>query len=104
MLGWASPLAGLTCSRSLSSATPVTGPAIPPRNRPGKGTHDGARLSHAALKQEAAKAKDANHGVIARLVEGLVGLAPAAADQLIGGGIEALWNFVIRNSGVAQLY
>ncbi len=45
MLGWASPLAGLTCSRSLSSATPVTGPAIPPRNRPGKGTHYGARLS-----------------------------------------------------------
>jgi hypothetical protein len=31
MLGWASPLAGLACSRSLSSATPVTGPAIPSR-------------------------------------------------------------------------
>jgi hypothetical protein len=37
-----------------------------------------------ALKQEAAKGKDANDGVIAKLVDGLVGLVPAAASAVVG--------------------
>jgi hypothetical protein len=40
-----------------------------------------ARL--AALKQEAAKGKDADDGVIAKLVDGLVSLVPAAATAVV---------------------
>jgi hypothetical protein len=37
----------------------------------------------AALKEEVAKGKDANEGVIARLVDGLVGLVPGAASAVV---------------------
>jgi len=40
-----------------------------------------AKLS--ALKQEAAKGRQANDGVIAKLVDGLVGLVPGAASALV---------------------
>jgi hypothetical protein len=36
-----------------------------------------------ALKQEAAKGKDANDGVIAKLVDGLVKLVPTAASAVV---------------------
>jgi hypothetical protein len=42
-----------------------------------------AEAKLAALKEEAAKGKDANDGVIARLVDGLVGLVPEAASALV---------------------
>src|SRR5271169_5343620 len=42
-----------------------------------------AETKLAALKQEAAKGKDANDGVIARLVDGLVGLVPGAASAVV---------------------
>ena len=35
------------------------------------------------LKQEAAKGKDANDGVIAKLIDGLVGLVPGAATAVV---------------------
>jgi len=41
-----------------------------------------AEAKLAALKQEAAKGKDANDGVIAKLVDGLVGLVPTAASAV----------------------
>jgi hypothetical protein len=41
-----------------------------------------AEAKLAELKQEAAKGKDANDGVMARLVDGLVGLVPAAASAV----------------------
>jgi uncharacterized protein YraI len=37
----------------------------------------------AALKQEAAKGKNADDRVVARLVEGLVGLMPGAASAVV---------------------
>ena len=37
----------------------------------------------AALKEEAAKGQDANDDIIARLVDGLVGLVPEAAGALL---------------------
>jgi hypothetical protein len=37
-----------------------------------------------ALKEEAAKGKGANDGVIAKLVDGLVGLVPSAASAVVG--------------------
>jgi hypothetical protein len=37
----------------------------------------------AALKQEAAKGKEANDGVIAKLLDGLVGLVPGAASAVV---------------------
>lgn len=40
-----------------------------------------AKLS--ALQAEAAKGKDANDGVIARIVDGLVGLIPGAASAVV---------------------
>jgi hypothetical protein len=40
-----------------------------------------AKLS--ALKEEAAKGKDANDGVIAKIVDGLVELVPAAASAVV---------------------
>jgi hypothetical protein len=42
-----------------------------------------AEAKLAALKQEAAKGKDANDGVIAKLVDALVGLVPAAASAVV---------------------
>jgi hypothetical protein len=42
-----------------------------------------AQAKLAALKQEAAKGKDANDGVIAKLVDGLVELVPAAASAVV---------------------
>jgi hypothetical protein len=36
-----------------------------------------------ALKQEAAKGKDADDGVMAKLVDGLVGLVPAATSAVV---------------------
>ncbi len=42
-----------------------------------------AEAKLAALKQEAAKGKDANDGVIAKLVDGLVGLVPGAASAVV---------------------
>ncbi len=42
-----------------------------------------AEAKLAALKEEAAKGKDANDGVIARLVDGLVGLVPGAASAVV---------------------
>ena len=36
-----------------------------------------------ALKQEAAKGKDANDGVMAKIVNGLVGLVPAATSAVV---------------------
>jgi hypothetical protein len=42
-----------------------------------------AEAKLATLKEEAAKGKDANDGVIARLVDGLVGLVPGAASAVV---------------------
>jgi hypothetical protein len=42
-----------------------------------------AEAKLATLKEEAAKAKDADDGVIARLVDGLVGLVPGAASAVV---------------------
>ena len=42
-----------------------------------------AEAKLAALKEEAAKGKDANDGAIAKLVDGLVGLVPGAASALV---------------------
>src|SRR5271154_5485891 len=42
-----------------------------------------AEAKLAALKQEAAKGKNANDGVIAKLVDGLVGLVPGAASAVV---------------------
>jgi hypothetical protein len=42
-----------------------------------------AEAKLAALKQEAAKGKNANDGVVAKLVDGLVGLVPAAASAVV---------------------
>jgi hypothetical protein len=42
-----------------------------------------AEAKLAALKQEAAKGKDANDGVVAKLVDGLVGLLPAATTAVV---------------------
>jgi hypothetical protein len=44
--------------------------------------HAEAEAKLAALKDEAAKGKDANDGVIAKLVDGLVELVPAAASAV----------------------
>src|SRR5205823_11260299 len=51
--------------------------AAPPQAQPE------AEAKLAALKQEVAKGKDANDGVIAKLVDGLVGLIPAAASAVV---------------------
>jgi hypothetical protein len=48
------------------------------------GAQPDAEAKLTALKQEAAKGKDANDGTIAKLVDGLVGLVPAAASALVG--------------------
>ena len=42
-----------------------------------------AEAKLAVLKQEAAKGKDANDGMIAKLVDGLVGLVPGAASAVV---------------------
>ena len=42
-----------------------------------------AEAKLAALKQEAAKGKDANDGVVAKLVDGLVELVPAATTAVV---------------------
>jgi hypothetical protein len=42
-----------------------------------------AEAKLAALKQEAAKGKHADDGVIAKLIDGLVGLVPAAATAVV---------------------
>ena len=42
-----------------------------------------AEAKLAALKQEAAKGENADDGVIAKLVDGLVGLVPAAASAVV---------------------
>lgn len=62
-----------------------------------------AEAKLAALKQEAAKGKDANDGVMAKLVDGLVELVPAAASALgsafgtpiLGALVGPVTNFVI---------
>ena len=50
--------------------------AAPPQVQPE------AEAKLAALKQEAAKGKDANDGVMAKLVDGLMALVPAAAGAV----------------------
>ena len=60
-----------------------------------------AKLS--ALKQEAAKGKDANDGAIAKLADGLVGLVPGAASAVVsafatpilGGLVGPVTSFVL---------
>jgi hypothetical protein len=42
-----------------------------------------AKTKLSALKQEAAKGEDADDGVIAKLVDGLVGLVPGAASAIV---------------------
>jgi hypothetical protein len=62
-----------------------------------------AEAKVAALKQEAAKGKDANDGVIAKLVDRLVGLVPAPTSAVVSafatripGGIAGpVTNFVL---------
>jgi hypothetical protein len=57
----------------------------------------------AALKQEAAKGKDANDGAVAKLVDGLVGLVPGAASAvmsafatpILGGIVGPVTSFVL---------
>jgi hypothetical protein len=51
--------------------------AAPPEER----TEAEAKIT--ALKQEVARAKDANDGAIAKLVDGLVGLVPAATSAVV---------------------
>ncbi len=43
-----------------------------------------AEAKLAALKQEAAKGEKADDGVVAKLVDGLVGLVPGAASAVVG--------------------
>jgi hypothetical protein len=58
----------------------------------------------ADLKQEAAKGKGANDGAVARLVEGLVGLVPAAASAevsafatpILGAAVGPVTSFVLE--------
>src|SRR5437016_3868786 len=50
--------------------------AAPPQVQPE------AEAKLAALKQEAAKGKDANDGVMAKLLDGLMALVPAAASAV----------------------
>jgi len=58
----------------------------------------------AALKQEASKGKDANDGVVAKIVDGLVGLVPGAASAIVsafatpilGGVAGPVTNFVLE--------
>ena len=52
------------------------------RNAPGEKRQE-AESKLMALKQEAAKGKDAADGVVAKLVDGLVGLVPAAASAVV---------------------
>jgi hypothetical protein len=62
-----------------------------------------AEANLAALKQEAAKGKDANDGVIAKLMDGLVGLVPTAASAVVsafatpilGGLVGPVTSFVL---------
>ncbi len=71
--------------------------AAPPQVQPE------AEAKLAALKQEAAKGKNANDGVVAKLVDGLVGLVPAAASAvgsafatpILGGLVGPVTSFVI---------
>jgi hypothetical protein len=71
--------------------------AAPPQVRPE------AEAKLAALKQEAAKGKDASDGVIGKLVDGLVGLVPAAASAVVsafatpilGGLVGPVTSFVL---------
>jgi hypothetical protein len=71
--------------------------AAPPQVQPE------AEAKLAALKQEATKGKDADDGVMAKLVDGLVGLVPAAASAvgsafatpLLGGLVGPVTSFVI---------
>lgn len=42
-----------------------------------------AEAKLAALKQEAAKGEDADDGIMAKLIEGLVGLVPSAASAVV---------------------
>lgn len=51
--------------------------AAPPEHR------DEAERKIAALKQEASKGEDADDGVMAKLVNGLVGLVPAGASAMV---------------------
>jgi hypothetical protein len=71
--------------------------AAPPQVQPE------AEAKLTALKQEAAKGKDANDGVMAKLVDGLVGLVPAAASAvgsafatpILGGLVGPVTSFVL---------
>jgi len=62
-----------------------------------------AEAKLASLKQEAAKGKDANDGVVAKLIDGLVGLVPSAttavvsafATPLLGGIAGPVTSFVL---------
>jgi hypothetical protein len=71
--------------------------AAPPQVQPE------AEAKLAALKQEATKGKDADDGVMAKLVDGLVALVPAAASAvgsafatpLLGGLVGPVTSFVI---------
>jgi hypothetical protein len=48
-----------------------------------KGAPPEAAAKLAALKTEAAKGKEADDGVVAKLVDGLVGLVPGAASAIV---------------------
>ena len=71
--------------------------AAPPEAQPA------AEAKLAALKQEATKGKDANDGVIAKLVDGLVDLVPGAASAvgsafgtpILGAIVGPVTNFVL---------
>jgi len=71
--------------------------AAPPQVQPE------AEAKLAALKQESAKGKNADDGVMAKLVDGLVGLVPAAATAvgnafatpILGGLVGPVTKFVL---------
>jgi hypothetical protein len=94
------PIVGVPSAAALDEALRPVLEAIkaaPPEVQPE------AEAKLAALKQEAAKGKDANDGVMAKLVDGLVGLVPAAANAvgsvfatpILGGLVGPVTSFVI---------
>ena len=74
-----SKIIGLTSAAALDEAlrpVPEAIKAAPPQVKPE------AEAKLAALKQEAAKGKDRNDGVMGKLLDELIGLVPAAASAV----------------------
>ena len=73
----------ITGAPSAAELDPVLRPVIEAIGAAPAEVRAEAEAKLAALKQEAAKGKDANDGTVAKLVDGLVGLVPAAASAVV---------------------